>query len=629
MIYSILQTFFIYLKVYKLNYVKIWVKLYANTSFARIGGKRHKCPLRPPKATRLCGRVRGFYAPKVRKVGNKHTKTLHKGYLLTSSGDKNILAVVDRKPVLENLRRRIKSEGKFNFFGAISYAEAKKIIDKNSFFACIVDLEICNEEGKTVADLTLEHSIPTIVLTGIMNKALRDNILSKPIIDYIHKDTLDNVRYAAKLISRLNYFYGQKALIVDDSKTSCTYIANSFKRLLFNPIECTNPLDAIDILTVNPDIKIVTIDYEMPGINGVDLCKKIRTTFPDREIVLFGISSLTLDEVKYGFLKSGASSFFIKPIVKEEFLAKIINHMQIIEQQEKLNTYIDRIDKHIITSISDASNIIKYVSHAFCEASGYDKSELLEQNHAILEHPDMSAQTHQHIWQTITNGVTWNGEIKNIKKNGDYYWLQANIEPIFDNVRTITGFQLIGADISDKKTIELMSITDELTGLYNRRFFNATIIQRLDEAKTKKRCFVFFIMDVDNFKKYNDTYGHKMGDDVLKAVGKVMKESLLMEGDIPFRIGGEEFGGIVYTNDFEEAKSSVESVRKELEELKIEHSKNTASPYVTASFGLIFVDLLTYANKDITSEEIYIKADEALYEAKESGRNKVVTVSLT
>ncbi len=548
---------------------------------------------------------------------------------MTSSGDKNILAVVDRKPVLENLRRRIKSEGKFNFFGAISYAEAKKIIDKNSFFACIVDLEICNEEGKTVADLTLEHSIPTIVLTGIMNKALRDNILSKPIIDYIHKDTLDNVRYAARLISRLNYFYGQKALIVDDSKTSCTYIASSFKRLLFNPIECTNPLDAIDILTVNPDIKIVTIDYEMPGINGVDLCKKIRTTFPDREIVLFGISSLTLDEVKYGFLKSGASSFFIKPIVKEEFLAKIINHMQIIEQQEKLNTYIDRIDKHIITSISDASNIIKYVSHAFCEASGYDKSELLEQNHAILEHPDMSAQTHQHIWQTITNGVTWNGEIKNIKKNGDYYWLQANIEPIFDNVRTITGFQLIGADISDKKTIELMSITDELTGLYNRRFFNATIIQRLDEAKIKKRCFVFFIMDVDNFKKYNDTYGHKMGDDVLKAVGKVMKESLLMEGDIPFRIGGEEFGGIVYTNDFEEAKSSVESVRKELEELKIEHSKNTASPYVTASFGLIFVDLLTYANKDITSEEIYIKADEALYEAKESGRNKVVTVSLT
>lgn len=548
---------------------------------------------------------------------------------MTSSGDKNILAVVDRKPVLENLRRRINSEGKFNFFGAISYAEAKKIIDENSFFACIVDLEICDEDGKTVADLTLERSIPTIVLTGVMNKTLRDDILSKPIIDYIHKDTLDNVRYAAKLISRLNYFYGQKALIVDDSKTSCTYIANSFKRLLFDPIECTNPLDAIDILTANPDVKIVTIDYEMPGINGVDLCKKIRTTFPDREIVLFGISSVTLDEVRYGFLKNGASSFFIKPIVKEEFLAKIINHMQIIEQQEKLNTYIDRIDKHIITSISDAGNIIKYVSHAFCEASGYDKSELLEKNHTILEHPDMPAQTRQHIWQTLTSGETWSGEMKYIKKNGDYYWLKANIEPIFDNIRAITGFQLIGVDISDKKTIELMSITDELTGLYNRRFFNATIIQRLDEAKAKKRCFVFFIMDVDNFKKYNDTYGHKMGDDVLKAVGKVMRESLSMEGDIPFRIGGEEFGGIVYTNDFEEAKSSAESVRKELEELKIEHSKNTASPYVTASFGLIFVDLLTYANKDITSEEIYIKADEALYEAKESGRNKVVTVSLT
>lgn len=546
---------------------------------------------------------------------------------MSSSGNKNILAVIDRKPVLENLRRRVNSEGKFDFFGASTYDEALELATKLPFFAAVVDLEITNENGKTVADLTLERHIPTVVLTGVMNKALRDDILSKPIVDYIHKDTLDNIRYAAKLLSRLNYFHGQKALIIDDSKASCTYIAGSFKRLLFNPIECLNPLEAIDILTANPDIKIVTIDYEMPGINGVDLCKKIRTTFPDREIVIFGISSINLDEVRYGFLKSGASSFFIKPIVKEEFLAKIINHMQIIEQQEKLNTYIDRIDKHIITSITDKSNQIKYVSHAFCETSGYDKTELIGKPHEILEHQDMIGQTHKKIWDTVESGGTWSGEIKNVKKNGETYWLKVNIEPIFDNFKEITGFQLIGVDISDKKTIELMSITDELTGLYNRRYFNTVMAKRVEEAKAKKRCFVFFIMDVDNFKKYNDTYGHKMGDDVLKGVGKVMKEELSMDGDVPFRIGGEEFGGIVYTNDFTEAQSSVEDIRKALEDLQIEHSKNTASKYVTASFGLVFVDFLNYDN-NITPEEIYVKADEGLYEAKESGRNKVISIKL-
>jgi len=546
---------------------------------------------------------------------------------LSNNGNKNILVIDDSKPILEFLKRKIEACGKFNFFGAESFAKTKELIEHNSFFAAVVDLELPDAKSGAALDLTIENKIPSIVLTGSLDASLRAKMLEKHIVDYVTKDGIENVEYVVNLLLSLEYLSAQTALIVDDSRSSCRLISESLKTLLFKTIECTNPLEVIELLKENRNIKLITIDYEMPHLNGVELAKKIRVAFPERDIAIFGISASNSEEVKYKFLKNGASSYFIKPIIMEEFTSKIINHMKIIEQKERLSSYIKKVDNYVITSVTDTDGVIKYVSKAFCEISGYSKNELIGKKHSILKHPDMDPQVYNDLWQTVTKGKNWNGEIKNSTKNGGCYWVQANIDPIFDASGEITGYQAIRTDITDKKMIEKMSITDELTDLYNRRYFNTKITEKLALAKEQKSTFTFFMMDVDYFKKYNDTYGHKMGDDVLSSVGKIIKEMLAINDDMAFRLGGEEFGGIISAKDENEAVNIVNAIREMLEGLGIKHSKNTASSFITASFGVVFIDFSkTNANPD--GEYVYIKADEALYAAKESGRNKVVSIEL-
>ncbi len=535
---------------------------------------------------------------------------------------KNILVVEDSKPILEYVKRKIEAKGKFKFYGADSFAAAKEAVSNNEFFAAIVDLELPDAKSGAALDLTLASDIPSIVLTGTINQELRNEIVQKPIADYIQKESMDMLEQAIQIAYKLEYFKTKKAVLLRGSN-DIEVIAEHIRRLLFDVVVVEKYEDALAQIEADDSVAIFVVDYDAEQKNGADFVKKIRNQFPDRELAVFGIGDGGTDEAKYRFLKSGATSHLSRPIVKEELVSKVVNSMRFIEQKENLANYISKVDKYVITSITDANGVIKYASEAFCNISGYSKSELIGKKHNILRHPDMPAKVHSELWQTITSKKTWSGEVKNLKKDGGYYWVRANIEPILDIDGDIVGYQAVRQDITDKKTIELMSITDELTQLYNRRHFNAVILDAVKEAKENKTLLSFFIMDVDNFKKYNDTYGHKMGDDVLRAVGKVMKEMLALDGDMAFRLGGEEFGGIVGATSFKEAKESVEAIKDALEGLGIEHSKNTASPYVTASFGLVSYDFANEQNNDTNQDDIYMKSDECLYEAKENGRNQV------
>ena len=127
------------------------------------------------------------------------------------------------------------------------------------------------------------------------------------------------------------------------------------------------------------------------------------------------------------------------------------------------------------------------------------------------------------------------------------------------------------------------------------------------------------MLDVDYFKLYNDNYGHQQGDNVLSEIGKVLTSYCKRAGDFAFRLGGEEFGILFSELTKEEAQIYADAIRKAVENLKISHAKNFISSYVTISVGLLSIN----HNEKITEDEIYKKADDLLYKAKESGRNKV------
>lgn len=109
---------------------------------------------------------------------------------------------------------------------------------------------------------------------------------------------------------------------------------------------------------------------------------------------------------------------------------------------------------NVIISQTDLKGIITYVNRKFCEASGYKSDELIGQPHSILRHPDMPQAAFAKIWETIEGGQVWNGLVKNLRKDGLYYWVDAEILPIVDNENSVTGYIAVGKQASKKDISE-------------------------------------------------------------------------------------------------------------------------------------------------------------------------------
>ncbi len=197
--------------------------------------------------------------------------------------------------------------------------------------------------------------------------------------------------------------------------------------------------------------------------------------------------------------------------------------------------------------------------------------------------------------------------------------MNAVIEPSFSKEEKIIGYSAIRYDITDKKLIEIISITDGLTNIYNRRYFDEIFPKVINNAKRKDELVSFLFMDIDHFKQYNDNYGHQAGDEVLIKFAKCLKENLHRSCDYAFRLGGEEFGILFNADTKEKALEFANKVRQNIEELQMTHEYSSASKYVTASMGLICKKASELENIDI----IYKEADELLYKSKTNGRNKV------
>ena len=158
---------------------------------------------------------------------------------------------------------------------------------------------------------------------------------------------------------------------------------------------------------------------------------------------------------------------------------------------------------------------------------------------------------------------------------------------------------------------------DALTGLNNRRQFEVRLSEQYAAANRQNAPLCAIMIDIDFFKKFNDTYGHAVGDAVLKTVANVIKENL-REYDIPSRYGGEEFCILLPQTSLEEAKVVAERLRSAVEKETVTIDAVSKPLQVTISVGLAELDI-----KDL-AEDLYMKADSALYQAKETGKNKVV-----
>jgi diguanylate cyclase (GGDEF)-like protein/PAS domain S-box-containing protein len=172
------------------------------------------------------------------------------------------------------------------------------------------------------------------------------------------------------------------------------------------------------------------------------------------------------------------------------------------------------------------------------------------------------------------------------------------------------------------KQLKELSITDSLTKLNNRRFFEKIFEDKLNRLSRYNYRFALAIIDIDFFKTYNDKFGHVTGDEILIKVSKIIRETFNRKTDYTFRLGGEEFAVIYKTENKKDTLNLAEKLRKNIENAKIKTVNTSVSDYLTVSIGV--ADIITQ-NLDIsTTRKAYNKVDQLLYEAKEKGRNQTV-----
>ncbi|MYM26772.1 diguanylate cyclase [Duganella sp. CY15W] len=191
--------------------------------------------------------------------------------------------------------------------------------------------------------------------------------------------------------------------------------------------------------------------------------------------------------------------------------------------------------------------------------------------------------------------------------------------PLLDEHGEVYATCAVSTDITDAKTARIDSVTDELTGLNNRRYYNIRFVEEQKRARRDLRTLTLLLADVDRFKEYNDTYGHPQGDEVLKAVAQCMRQTLHRPGDLCFRMGGDEFACLFSSSGPEESMAMAEQLRNCMAARLLPHAGNPPANHVTLSLGLAFIA----PDSQDGQEEIYRLADQALYRAKHKGRNTV------
>lgn len=299
------------------------------------------------------------------------------------------------------------------------------------------------------------------------------------------------------------------------------------------------------------------------------------------------------------------------------------------EKEEYLRSVMDTAVDAIVTI--RANGIVELANPAVESIFGYKPEEVMGQDIGMLM-PDKFRQIHaafvSHYISTRQPRVMGRKlETEGQRRDGSTFPLEVTIsEAWVQGQRIFTG---VMRDISDEKALleslqrknqelEYLSAHDALTGLYNRRFADEYLEKEWARACRSSARVSVILIDVDYFKAYNDNYGHQAGDVCLQSVAQAMRRHVNRPADILARYGGEEFIAILPETDSQGACCVAEKLCRAVEELAITHAKSAAAAVVTISAGVSAATPL----RDSRFEPLISAADEALYQAKQDGRNR-------
>ncbi|WP_445778424.1 EAL domain-containing protein [Shewanella sp.] len=286
--------------------------------------------------------------------------------------------------------------------------------------------------------------------------------------------------------------------------------------------------------------------------------------------------------------------------------------------EEQALTLSQAIEQSPISMVlTDTNSKIEYVNSAFENTTGYSADEVIGQSASMLKSGLTPKSLYYELWQAIAAGKAWQGELQNRKKNGDIFWEHAHIAPIFDHTGVTKHYLALKQDVTQYKQQEEKILHqahyDSLTGLPNRLLSLERLAQMINAAKMTHNKLAVLFLDLDDFKKVNDTLGHSVGDELLIQAAARLQNTIRSD-DVVGRLGGDEF--IILLNDIHDQSDIEVAANKLLQQFYSPFKLESRELVSTVSIGIAL-----YPNDSKDAKELLRQADSAMYHSKEQGRN--------
>ena len=250
-----------------------------------------------------------------------------------------VLVVDDSLVINKILTESINNDLHLDVVSAFDMKGAIKAIAENpeQFFAAVLDLNLPDAADGQIVQAMITLGLRPIILTATMSDDLHDEMMSKPIVDYVIKRNLTEMQYVIDLVGRLYDNFDRNILIVDDSRVSRNLIRSLLERHNYSVVDVATVEEGFEQLSNGPKFDLIIVDYNMPTMPGFEFISKVRSDFQRQELAVIGISTVGSGTVSVQMLKAGANDFISRPFMHEEFYCRVNQNIDAISSFRRLN----------------------------------------------------------------------------------------------------------------------------------------------------------------------------------------------------------------------------------------------------------------------------------------------------
>ncbi len=389
-------------------------------------------------------------------------------------------------------------------------------------------------------------------------------------------------------------------------------------------VSCLSGMEADFDERVRHPADVIFLDYLLGRDNGLDKLRLLRTLGIKTPVVM--LTGQGDEQLVVELMRAGATDYLAKARMSLDTLERVVrNALKVaeLEKQAELANEKLRLSAKVFENVlegvmvTDANALILSVNPAFSSITGYAQEEIVGGNPNVMRSKFHGADFFREMWRQLAETGQWRGEIWNKRKSGDVFLAWQTISAVRNNEGRITHYVSVLFDITERKRhedlVRYQAYHDILTGLPNRQLFHDRLTQALLHARREGEMLGVMFLDLDRFKEVNDTLGHDVGDKLLCEVAKRLKTSV-RKGDTVARLGGDEF--VLLLPRIKQMNNLIALAEKVLASMRVHAVIDGHDFALSTSIGV------SVYPRDGDKPEVLIKrADEAMYQAKQHGRN--------